>query len=127
MQRERILNTTIKPLCLNATINPFTQAYALTAAHGTCEKGHLAYITDKTLYIEVNEIEACDDTTAEALLVALHSEAVHRHIMQVRFRVNDHALKQWAPALKAHGYQFAEGSMARWKNPSFNRDIAMGI
>lgn len=118
---------TLKPLTQRANPQPFTKAFALTAEDGCCEKGHLAFFTDKTLFIEIDALEAQDAVTATRLLDALRTEAIDKQIMQVRWPLTEGQMKKWAKALEAQGYQMSEGGMARWKNPCFNRDIAMGI
>ena len=127
MQTEQLLNTIIQPVCSETSVRSFTQAYSLTAAVGASKKGQLEFVTDKSLFIEVNGMEACDGFTADALLKALHTEAITRQIWQIRWRIDKKDLTEFSPTLRAHGYQLTEGNMARWKNPSFNRDIAMGI
>lgn len=127
MQSVQNLDTTLIPLCLEDSDIPFTQAFDLRAKIGCCDKGHLSFITDKALYIAVNEMEAEDDWAQEALIDALHHEAIEKRIWQVRWHLSDQTLQKWASNLTARGYQLSENGTARWKNPSFNIDIAMGI
>lgn len=127
MKGNCTLDTKLKPLNTRFNPQPFTKAFALTADDGCSERGQLAFITDKSLYIEINTLEAKDQNTANTLLSALESEAIAKQIWQVRWSLTDAQKNQWASTLKDHGYQMTDGGMARWKNPSFNRDIAMGI